>query len=171
MPGEGRWRLMWNSVSCDPQTVACTSLCITASLWWRRWPPAAPKAVASPPLRVQGPPRPPRPRAPRTGCTAGPSPCSSPSPTLSLSGAGPRSCPMCWSAACCCGWLRTGFTPSACARAACTGRARWPRTQTNPTSWRKSRPASWWTRSSSSQVRDLTAAGTESAALQPRCVF
>uniref|UniRef100_A0A9L0J133 Dual specificity protein phosphatase 15 n=1 Tax=Equus asinus TaxID=9793 RepID=A0A9L0J133_EQUAS len=65
----------------------------------------------------------------------------------------PACCNACcrtWSAACCCGWRPRAYSPSACARAACTGAARSPRTARGPTNWSASAPASCSTRAASS---------------------
>ncbi len=175
LPGEGRWRLMWNSVSCDPQTVR-----LHVSLYYRE--SLVKEVTTSSPegCRISSSPCPGSPSSPSVPGPRGPAvrrgrARALPLPLPSVSAArGPRSCPMCWSAACCCGWLRTGFTPSACARAACTGRARWPRTQTKPN--KAGERADLQAEGHAAvplRLRDLTQppAGTESAALQPRRGF
>lgn len=134
------------------QTVDCTSPSITASLLLRKWPPAVLRVVESPPLHPLDPLRPHLLPAQRRDSTVGQSLCSFLSHTPSPSVAGPRNCPISWSVAFCCGCHRTGCMPSACAKGECTGKVHWLNMQTSRTSWRKSRPVSWWTPNNFSQV-------------------
>ncbi|XP_054995396.1 interferon regulatory factor 7 isoform X2 [Sorex araneus] len=124
-------------------TAGCACSCSTARSWCGQPRCARPRAATCAP----GPPW----DLPST-CWGGPGTwrsfaSQSPRPAPSCCGA----CCHTWSAACCCGCCPRGSSPSACARAACTGAARSPRTARGPTSWSESAPASCWTHAASSR--------------------
>lgn len=132
------------------QISACTCPYTTESLWWRRLPPPAQKAVGSrlfpPPLH----PLPPLlPHAQRTSFTAGQKSSIFHSRTPSPRGRVPRCFLTYWRRGCFCGWCPTGYTLSASARDECTGKALWLHIWINPTSWRRSSRANCLTPSNS----------------------